>query len=118
MPAGLSGGLDHAGAGRPWAGRGLAGGSAWLSGSGGGLEGDGVAERFELSEEAAGAVFGRVAAGEPVGAEFAEGDALAGDVVVGDQDVVAGGADRFGVAAAAADLPVVGGEVGVLAAGG
>jgi len=48
----------------------------------------------------------------------AEGDAVADDVVVGDQDVVAGGADRFGVAAAAADLPVVGGEVGVLAAGG
>src|SRR6266498_3934911 len=118
MPAGLSGGLDHAGAGRPWAGRGLAGGAGWVSGSGGGLEGDGVAERFELVDEPAGAVLNRVAAGEPVGAEFAEGDALADDVVVGDEDVVAGGADRFCVAAAAADLPVVGGEVGVLAAGG
>jgi hypothetical protein len=89
----------------------------WLvSGSGGGLEGDGVAERFELAHESAGAVLDRVAAGEPVGAEFAEGDAVAGDVVVGDQDVVAGCADGFGVAAAAADLPVVGGEVGALAA--
>src|SRR6266487_5178741 len=82
MPAGLSGGLDHAGAGRPWAGRGLAGGAGWVSGSGGGLEGDGVAERFELVDEPAGAVLNRVAAGEPVGAEFAEGDALADDVVV------------------------------------
>src|SRR2546425_8329824 len=61
---------------------------------------------------------GRVAAGEPVGAELAEGHLVADDVVVGDQDVVAGGADRFRVAAAAADLPVVGGEVGVFAAGG
>jgi hypothetical protein len=31
-------------------------------------------------------------------------------VVVGDEDVVADRADRFGLAAAAADLPVVGGE--------
>jgi hypothetical protein len=72
-----------------------------------------VAGCFELFGEAAGAVFGGVAAGEPVGAEFAEGDALVDDVVVGDRGVVAGGADRFRVAAAAADLPVVGGEVGV-----
>ena len=63
-----------------------------------------MAERFELFDESAGAVFGGVAAGEPVGAEFAEGDALGDDVVVGDQDVVAGGADCFRVAAAAADL--------------
>src|SRR5213592_880069 len=90
----------------------------WVSGSGGGLEGDGVAECFELADEPVGAVLDRVAAGEPVGAEFAEGDAVGDDVVVRDEDVVAGGADRFRVAAAAADLPVVGGEVGVLAAGG
>jgi hypothetical protein len=74
-----------------WAGCGWIG---LVSGSGGGLEGDGVAERFELFDEPAGAVLDRVAAGEPVGAELAEGDALAGDVVVGDQDVVAGGAMR------------------------
>ena len=89
----------------------------WVSCLGGGLDGHGVAECFELFDEAAGAVLEGVAAGEPVGAEFAERDAVAGDVVVGDQDVVAGGSDRFCVAAAAADLPVVGGEIGVLAAG-
>jgi hypothetical protein len=48
------------------------------------FEGDGVVERFELADEAVGAVLERVSAGEPVGAEFADGDALAGDVVVGD----------------------------------
>src|SRR6266498_261439 len=118
MPAGLPGDVVHARAVGPEARRGC----CWLwpgsVGSGGGLEGDLVAERFELFDESAGAVFGGVAAGEPVGAEFAEGDAVGDDVVVGDQDVVAGGADRFRVAAAAADLPVVGGEVGVLGAGG
>src|SRR5439155_1879076 len=89
-----------------------------VSCSGGGLEGDRVAEGFELPDEPTGAVFGRAAAGEPVGAELAVGDAVADDVVVGDQDVVAGGADCLRFAAAAAELPVVGGEVGVLAAGG
>jgi len=96
----LSGGLDHAGAGRVAGRTGCCWGGGWISGSGGGLEGDGVAERFELPDEPAGAVLDRVAAGEPVGAEFAEGDALLDDVVVGDEDVVAGGADRFRVAAA------------------
>jgi len=69
-----------------------------------------------LFDEAAGAVLDRVAAGEPVRSELAEGDVVAGDVVVGDEDVVAGGADRFLLAAAAADLPVAGGEVGLLGA--
>src|SRR6266545_4024565 len=117
MPAGVVARSGPRASGSGWGRRGVTG--IWLvSGSGGGLEGDGVAERFELAHEPAGAVLDRVAAGEPVGAELAEGDALADDVVVGDEDVVAGGADRFRVAAAAADLPVVGGEVGVLAAGG
>src|SRR6266536_847801 len=117
MTAGLRGDVDQARTGRAAGPPGVA--AIWsVSGSDGGLEGDFVAERFELLDEPAGAVFGRVAAGEPVGAELAVGDAVADDVVVGDQDVVAGGADRFGVAAAAADLPVVGGEVGVLTAGG
>src|SRR5215218_5578142 len=115
MPAGL-GGVGPRASGRAEGPRGV--GCDGVSWSGGGLEGDGVAECFELFDEPAGAVFGGVAPGEPVGAEFAEGDAVAGDVVVGDQDVVAGGADRFRVAAATADLPVVGGEVGVLGAGG
>src|SRR6266542_6497796 len=111
--------MDHAGAVWPQARRGLRG-VCWVScsGSGCGLEGDGVTERFELFDEAAGAVFGRVAAGEPVGAELAEGDAVADDVVVGDEDVVSGGADRLRLAPAAADLGVVGGEVGAFAARG
>src|SRR6266511_1248231 len=103
MPAGLPGDAVHARAGGPEARQGLVGdGVSW---SGGGFEGDVVAERFELFDESAGAVFGGVAAGEPVGAEFAEGDAVAGEVLVGDQDVVAGGADRFRTVAATADLP-------------
>src|SRR6266508_3280340 len=117
MPVCVGGGLGRARAVGPRARRGLVVVSGF-AGLGGGLEADCVAERFELFDEAAGAVFGRVAAGEPVGAELAVGDLVVDDVVVGDQDVVAGGADCFGVAAAAADLPVVGGEVGVFAAGG
>src|SRR6476620_6436639 len=89
-----------------------------VSGSGGGLECDAVAERFELLDEPAGAVLGGVPPGEPVGAELAVGHLGADDVVVGDQDVVAGGADGLEGAATAADLPVVRGEVGVLTAGG
>jgi hypothetical protein len=45
-----------------------------------------------------------VAAGEPVGAELSVGDSVADDVVVGGEDVVPDGADRFGFAAAAAEL--------------
>ena len=44
-----------------------------------------MAECLELFDESTGAVFGGVAAGEPVGAEFAEGDAVGDDVVVGDR---------------------------------
>src|SRR5437870_3930593 len=117
MPAGLGGVWGRARAVGPEARRsGVEGGA--VSCSGGGLGGERVAEGFELFDEPAGAVFGRAAAGEPVGAELAVGDAVADDVVVGDQDVVAGGADRLRLAAAAAELPVVGGEIGVLAAGG
>jgi hypothetical protein len=61
-----------------------------------------VAECFELFDEAAGAVLDRAAAGEPVRPQLAEGGSVAGDVVVGDQDVVAGGADRLLLATAAA----------------
>ena len=86
--------------------------------SGGGLcQGDVVAERFELADEAGGAVLDRVAAGEPVGAEVFERNPLVHDVVVGDEDVVAGGSECFGLAAAAGDLGVMGGEVRALGAG-
>jgi hypothetical protein len=82
------------------------------------VEGDGVAERFELALEPAGSVLDGVALPLPVGAELAERDLVADDVVVGDEDVVAGRADRFGFAAPAAQLGVVGGEVGALGACG
>src|SRR5439155_10959111 len=84
--------------------------------SGGGLDRDVEAERLDLAQEPAGAVLGRVAAGEPVGAELAVGQPVLHDVVVGDEDVVADGADRLVRAAAAADLRVVGGEVGAFRA--
>jgi hypothetical protein len=117
MTMGLAGGLVHARAVGPKARE-----AGWVvgsvTGSGGGLEGDLVAERLELADEAAGSMLGRVASCEPVGTELAVGDAVADDVVVGDEDVVAGRPDRFGLSAAAADLPVVGGDVAVLGAGG
>src|SRR6266702_1958197 len=117
MPAGLGGGWDHARAVGPEARRAVVvvpGSVDWAA-----------ASRVTVWPSASSCLTrrrvrcsGGVAAGEPVGAEFAVGDAVGDDVVVGDQDVVVGGAGCFRVAAAAADLPVVGGEVGVLAAGG
>ena len=82
------------------------------------LERDGVAERFELALESAGAVLGRVALALPVGSELAEWDLVADDVVVGDEQVVADRADRFGLAAASAELGEVRGEVGAFGADG
>ena len=78
------------------------------------VEGDGVAERFELALESAGAVLDGVALALPVGSELAEWDLVADDVVVGDEQVVADRADRFGLAAAAAELREVRGHVGLL----
>ena len=80
------------------------------------VEGDGVAECFELALEAAGAVLDGVPHALPVGSEVAIRDPVADDVVVGDQQVVADRADCLGFAAAAAELCVVSGEVGVLGA--
>ena len=77
------------------------------------FEGDGVAELFELVDESAGAVFGGAAALGRVRAEVGVVDLVVHDVPVGDQQVVAGGADGLGQAAAAADVGVVRGEVGV-----
>src|SRR6266545_4259165 len=68
---------------------------------GGRCEGDGVAELFELFDEAAGAVLGRVALVVPFGSEFAVGDLVADDEVERGEDVVSGCSDRFGVAASA-----------------
>jgi hypothetical protein len=80
----------------------------------GGLDCDFEAECLELVQESARAVFGRIAAGEPVRAELAVGQSVADDVVVGDEDVVTRSADCLWLAAAATDLPVVGSEVGAL----
>ena len=107
--------------------RSVGGSPACLLGGSGGLfcgrwfdlvEGDGVAERFELALRGGGRGARRSSACVPVGAELAVGDLVADDVVVGDQEVVADRADRFGFAAAAAELRVVRGEVGVLGADG
>ena len=68
------------------------------------LDDDAVAERLELALQAPSAVLGRVAAALPVGSEFAERDLVADDVVVGDEDVVAGCADCFGLTAPSAQL--------------
>ena len=67
-----------------------------------GVEGDGVAERFELSLESARAVFDGVALALPVGSEVAVRDLVANDVVVGHEQVVADRADRFGFTASPA----------------
>jgi hypothetical protein len=67
---------------------------------------DFVAERFELALQSASAMLDRVAPALPVGAELAEWDLVADDLVGGDQDVVADRPDRFGLAAASAQLGV------------
>jgi hypothetical protein len=66
-----------------------------------------VAGLFELVDRSAGAVFGGAAALRAVRAEVAVVDLVVHDVPVGDQQVVARGADRLGRAAAAADVGVV-----------
>ena len=82
------------------------------------VEGDGVAECFELALEAAGAVLDGVALALPVGSEVAVWDLVADDVVVGHEQVVADRADRFGLAAPSAELREVRGEVGAFGADG
>src|SRR3954453_6068142 len=83
-----------------------------------GLDRDVHAQPFELPYEPSGLLLGGSAAVVPVRSQILVGNVVANDVVVGDEDVVAGGADRFLGAASAADLGVVRSEVGVLAAGG
>ena len=72
-----------------WAGgstrRSASGAGFWGLGSGGGwLQGDGVAEGFELRDQAAGFPFGIQAGDEVVGTEFVVG--LSGDQDVPDDD--------------------------------
>jgi hypothetical protein len=68
-----------------------------------------VAERFELTSQAASAMLRRVALALPVGSEFAQRNAVADDVEVGNQDVVAGGPDRLGLTTTPTKLRVMGG---------
>ena len=51
---------------------------------------------FQLAHESTGALFGGAAALDPVRAEVDVVDLVVHDVPVGDQQVVAGGADGFG----------------------
>ena len=60
------------------------------------VEGDGVAECFELALEPLGAVLDGVAPALPIRSEFTKWDLVADDVVVRDEQVVADGADRLG----------------------
>ena len=77
-----------------------------------------MAESFELVDESAAVAFGGfgVAAVEELFAELVVGDALLEDVVGGGEDLVGGGDRGFGVAAAALDPVVAGGQVGALGA--
>jgi hypothetical protein len=63
-------------------------------------------------------VCGPVALSLPVWAEVAVWELVAHDVVVGDEKVVADGADRFRFTGPAVELGVVRGEVGSLGADG
>jgi hypothetical protein len=61
------------------------------------VDGDGVAERFELSLESASTVFDGVALALPVGSEVSVWDLVADDMEVGHEQVVADRADCFGL---------------------
>jgi hypothetical protein len=61
------------------------------------VDGDGVAECFELALEPLDAVLNGVAPALPVWAELSERDLVADDVVEGDEQVVPDRADRFGL---------------------
>jgi hypothetical protein len=83
------------------------------------LEGDLVAEAFELVDEASAVAFGvlgvlgvlGVSAVEELFAELVVGDSLVQDVVGGGEDLVAGRDGGFGVSAATFDAVIARGEV-------
>src|SRR3954454_7371302 len=79
------------------------------------LKRDGVAEAFELGDEALGVAFG-VAALVVVAAEVSVVLAVGEHVPVGDEDRVFDGAERAAVAEARLEALVLGGEVGALGA--
>src|SRR5712691_2686520 len=113
-----------------WAGgstrRSASGAGFWGAGSGGGwLQADGVAEGFELCDQAAGFPLGIQAAGEVAGAELVVGFAGGQDVPDDDDHGVGHDDDGFllgdlaAVAAPFHDVPVVEGfEVAVVAGRG
>src|SRR5450631_2569725 len=80
------------------------------------VERDGVSESFELVDEALGGLFG-VAAGEVIAAEVVVELAGAEHVPDRDDDRVLDRAEGFLVPAAGSESGVLGGEVGVFAAG-
>ena len=75
-------------------------------------------ESFELADEPPGLLLGRAAPVVPVRAEIVVGNPIANDVIVGEENVVAGRADGFLGAPSAADLSVVGGQIGAVRARG
>jgi hypothetical protein len=78
----------------------------WAVGSGAGLEGDGVAEGFELADVVVLAPFGVDAVGVEPGAEVVESGVWVRQQVPGDhEDGAAGGDDGAFGAAAAAERP-------------
>src|SRR3954465_9341056 len=79
------------------------------------LQGDGVAEGFELGDEAAGVAFG-ITALVVVAAEVVVGLAVCEHVPVGDQDRVLDGAERAAVTEARVGGLVLGGEIAALGA--
>ena len=89
----------------------------WSGVSGCWVEVDGVSEGLELGDEFPGVLLLAGAAAGPVGAGLLVVEVVVDDVPVGDEDVVAGGADRFGQPTSAADLGVMRGQVGALRAG-
>ena len=74
------------------------------------VEGDGVAECFELALEPLVRCSTRVAPALPVRSELSERDLVADDVVVGHEEVVADCAHCFGLTAPSAELVRAGGE--------
>ena len=88
--------------------RSVSGAGCGVGGSGGGLEGDGVAEGFELADVVALAAFGVDAGGVVAGSEVVEAGVGVGEQVPGDdQDGAAEGDDGAFGAAAPGDAPVL-----------
>src|SRR4051794_23888350 len=75
-------------------------------------------EGLQLTDEPAGLMVLWGSASRPVGAKLSVVDAVVHDVPIGDEQVVAGGADRLERSSSAADGGVVGGQIGAFRARG